>query len=113
MADDDAWDEIREIIGHELFDELTVESQFTEAEHTFRNLDEETEEHISKTSYHIVAPVDGDLVLTCVSALFHFVDEGCESCEEYLIGFAATFIGQMWSMVMESAGIQGFGGTNE
>jgi len=97
-------DDLRNILGEELFNELDSLDDF---EIDLKPVNEKKLEHISQSEYKMSVVFKGEQALDLVSALFHAAEEGCKECESFLAQFSGQVISSMWIEIIRSEELMG------
>lgn len=100
-------DELRNILGDELFAELTELGEEINADMevgVFKSLTSEQIELLKEQILWVEMPLPGDLALGMVSALIHATRTGCARCEDELATFTSEVIAHIWFALLASIG---------
>lgn len=92
-------DELENILGPELFNELNVMGDDF-VDDPFFEIDEDAIEQIANTIYEIVIPFQGDLGIELVTALHHVNTSDCGECYTFLNQFLIALLGHMWTQML-------------
>lgn len=102
-------DNLRDILGDELFDELQqLSPEDVELEMNLLGeieLPQELLDIIADTEYRITIPIQGSTLLDAVSALMHAAEEDCQNCLKFATELSIRIIAQLWISVMQTEGI--------
>lgn len=101
-------DELRNILGPELFDELSELSKDLPATDfdRFDVLSEDQIEEIANTTFMVQTPMSGSFILQMIASLMHAHETDCETCWAELNMFTINFVGTMIHTMMDD--MQGF-----
>lgn len=94
-------DELKNILGEELFEELSRHTALQ-----FGNFTEEQFALIIDYDYRIVMPVSGEYAVGLIGALFHSSDYDCVECQEMIDNFAGHLIASIWNTIIDVHGIE-------
>ncbi len=96
-------DDLRNILGDELFDELSeLSKNLPENDlNRFDVLSEEQLDEIANTIFMVQAPMSGTFALQLIASLIHAHETGCETCWAEINMFTISFIGSIVSTMME------------
>jgi len=96
-------DELRDILGNELFEELSDLSKNI-SENDIENVDVLTEEQVEKianTVFMVQVPMAGTFALELLASLIHAHETGCETCWAEMNWFTISFIGSLVTTMLE------------
>ena len=96
-------DDLRNILGDELFDELSeLSKNIPENDlNRFDILSEEQLDEIANTIFMVQAPMSGSFALQLIASLIHAHEADCETCWAEINMFTISFIGSIVSTMME------------
>jgi len=104
MSDEQSQDDLKAILGEELFNEL---DSFNPPEMNLEMVPEEILKNIVNKEYLLSTVFSGELATDMIAALFHAAEENCKDCEAELVKFAGAVIGTMWVQILKDEHLVG------
>ena len=111
MSDFDGLEELKQILGDDVFDELETRghSQISDFTEMLQSgiVDDKLLKKVSETEYEVPLVFNGPTVLDTVAALFHAAENQCQDCERMLMEFAVRVIAKIWVATLKAEGVLG------
>jgi hypothetical protein len=96
-------DDLRNVLGDELFDELSeLSKNISENDlNRFDILSEDQLEELANTVFMVEVPMSGSFALQLIASLIHAHESDCETCWAEINMFTISLIGSIISTMME------------